>query len=111
MKFMQDNAPIHTAKKVIKWLEDNGIPTIDWPPYSPDLNPIEYIWARMKEWIHQHYPNLRDMGDSQEALDKLARVIVEAWEAIPQDAVDHLIRSMDYRVNAVLAAEGWHTKY
>jgi hypothetical protein len=47
----------------------------------------------------------------QEALDELARVIVEAWEAIPQVAIDHLIRSMDYRVNAVLAAEGWHTKY
>jgi NAD dependent epimerase/dehydratase family enzyme len=51
------------------------------------------------------------MGDSQEALDKLARVIVEAWEATPQDAVDYLIRSMDFRVSAVLAAEGWHTKY
>jgi hypothetical protein len=43
MKFMQDNAPIYTAKKVIKWLEDNSISTIDWLPYSPDLNPIKYI--------------------------------------------------------------------
>jgi hypothetical protein len=65
----------------------------------------------MKEWIHQHHSNLRDIGDSQETLDKLARIIIEAWEAIPQDTIDHLIRSMDYRVNAVLAAEGWHTKY
>jgi hypothetical protein len=65
----------------------------------------------MKEWIHQHYPQLRDIDNSQEALDELARVIIEAWEAIPQSAIDHLIRSMDYRVNAVLAAEGWHTKY
>ena len=38
--FMQDNAPIHTAKKVKKWFEENGITIMSWPPYSPDLNPI-----------------------------------------------------------------------
>jgi hypothetical protein len=41
--FMQDNAPIHMANKVKKWFEDNGIDTSDWPPYSPDLNPIEHV--------------------------------------------------------------------
>jgi NAD dependent epimerase/dehydratase family enzyme len=65
----------------------------------------------MKEWTNQLYPNLRDIGDSQEALDELTKVIVKAWEAISQDTIDHLIRSIDYRVNAVLAAEGWHIKY
>ena len=51
------------------------------------------------------------MSKSQAAYDELARVIVEAWEAIPQDYIDGLIKSMDNRVNAVLAAKGWHTKY
>jgi transposase len=40
--FMQDNAPIHTANKVKKWFEENGIDTSKWPPYSPDLNPIKH---------------------------------------------------------------------
>jgi len=39
MIFMQDNAPIHTAKVVKDWLQSNAIPILDWPPYSPDLNP------------------------------------------------------------------------
>jgi transposase len=39
---MQDNASIHTAHKVKDWFEENGIQTTDWPPYSPDLNPIEH---------------------------------------------------------------------
>ena len=40
---MQDNASIHTAKKVKDWFKDMAIPLVDWPPYSPDLNPIEQV--------------------------------------------------------------------
>jgi transposase len=54
---MQDNASIHTAKKITQWFEDEGILVLDWPPCSPDMNPIGHLWARMKEWIVQHYPD------------------------------------------------------
>jgi DDE superfamily endonuclease len=67
MMFMQNNARIHTAKKVKKWFEDEGILVIEWPPYSPDLNPIKHLWARLKQWIHEHYPELNKMGASEEA--------------------------------------------
>jgi DDE superfamily endonuclease len=109
--FMQDNAPIHTAKKVSKWFQDRAIPVLDWPSYSPDLNPTEHVWAKMKQWIYENYPQLKEMGASQAVYNQLARVIVEAWEAIPQDYIDGLIRSMDSRVNAAINARGWHTKY
>jgi hypothetical protein len=69
------------------------------------------MWAKMKQWIHEHYPHFKERGESQQADAELARVIVEAWEAIPQEYIGDLIKSMDYRVNAVLVAEGWHTKY
>ena len=41
--FMQDNAKIHTAKVVKEFFKEMGIPLTDWPPYSPDLNPIEHV--------------------------------------------------------------------
>jgi hypothetical protein len=44
-----------------------------------------------EEWIIKHYPELSKMGKSHAAYDELARIIVEAWEAIDQDYVDNLI--------------------
>ena len=41
--FIQDNTPIHTAHTVRNWFTENVIPVVDWPPYSPDLNPVERI--------------------------------------------------------------------
>jgi transposase len=55
---MQDGASIHTARIIKRWLADNEIEVIDWPPYSPDLNPIKHVWRHLKEWVHEHYPEL-----------------------------------------------------
>jgi len=39
--YQQDNAPCHTSKKTMKWLNDQKIPLLKWPARSPDLNIIE----------------------------------------------------------------------
>ncbi len=45
--FIQDNVSTHTARIVQEWLSEwareNGVELVDWPPYSPDLNPIENL--------------------------------------------------------------------
>jgi ketohexokinase/beta-glucosidase len=40
---MQDGAPSHRDLLTIKELHNRGIFPIDWPPYSPNLNPIEQL--------------------------------------------------------------------
>ena len=49
IKFQQDNAPIYKANDVMIWLENNKVNVLgEWPPYSPDLSPIENIWLIIK---------------------------------------------------------------
>ncbi len=48
---MRDGAPAHASAETKKELAERGIVTINWPPYSRDLNPIENVWNWMKDYI------------------------------------------------------------
>ena len=43
-----DNAQIHKARSVVQKAEQENIKFIYLPPYSPDLNPIEFGWKDLK---------------------------------------------------------------
>ena len=109
--FQQDNAPIHTAQKVTKWFEEQGIETMDWPPYSPDMNPIEHAWRRLKQRVEELYPDLKFSGTSEEQRDEFNRCIKHAWSTISRGFFRRLIWSMPRRVDALRRARGWYTKY
>lgn len=74
------------------------------PAYSPDLNPIEHIWARVKR-------TLADTIFRDECA--LRTAVLREWDEINKDKefLRGLVSSMPRRCNAVLAAGGGETKY
>jgi len=113
--FAQDNASTHTARIVQDWIQpwaaENGVELVNWPAYSPDLNPIENLWKLLKQEICERYPELGDMPKSQAAMDRLVRAAVEVWEDFKEELFLSLVDSMVRRCEAVIDSNGWYTKY
>jgi transposase len=48
---VMDNLSAHKAPAVSEWIEKAGAEVLYLPPYSPDLNPIEKAWAKLKQLL------------------------------------------------------------
>ena len=108
---MHDNAPIHGAGVVQEALEEVAFEVLDWPAYSPDLNPIENLWHILKERIHHQNPLLATLNSNAASLEALVRAANTVWDQITQEEVNALVDSMPRRIAALEKARGWYTKY
>lgn len=100
--FLQDNAPIHKTQKVMEFFHNNGVSVIDFPPYSPDLNPIENLWAILAREVEK-----TQCSDE----DALGDAVLDAWNNVAPEVFRNLARSMPKRCAAVVEARGQHTAY
>ena len=102
--FQHDNDPKHTTKSVNTWLAKQPYSVMEWPASSPDLNPIEHLWAHVKRQLAKH--EVAPCG----MLELWMRVKSE-WNAIPAEVCRNLIESMPRRLEAIIKAKGRWTKY
>ena len=100
---MEDNAPVH-KKVCIPARQELGMRCHQHPPNSPDLNPIENIWAHIKDRISKEYSHITSLKTMKE-------VVVSLWNDFEDHRWDHLVESMPDRIQAVIKAKGGSTKY
>lgn len=100
--FQEDNDPKHTSRLAAEWRNDNGINRLPWPAQSPDLNPIENLWAILDKRLKDRQP-----GTKQELFEELER----GWNALDVELLTNLVDSMPARCQSVIDSQGYATKY
>ena len=51
--FQYDNDLKHKSKLALEFYSKNKLDRLKWPPYSPDLNPIENTWVIVKQQVNK----------------------------------------------------------
>ena len=100
--FMQDNVPCHKAMVVMNFLEAENVTVMDWPPQSPDLNPIENVWKTLGE---------RSKARNPKATEQLWNALQEEWNKMTRQDINKLISSCNRRCQSGIETKGLHTKY
>ena len=80
MKFQQDNAKIHVSRSTKRWFEAQNIPLLDWPNRSPDLNPMENLWAILARRVYAN-------NKQYETVQELKDVITTAFAKLDQEVI------------------------
>lgn len=100
--FQHDNDPKHTSRAVKAYLERQNVTVLPWPAQSPDLNPIEHVWAELEKRVRtRNYRN----GD------ELFAALEREWNNFDMQTCIKLVDSMKNRCAAVKASKGFLTKY
>ena len=101
-QFQQDGAPCHTAVLTMRWFRDRGIRVLpNWPANSPDLSPVEQIWAIMKRYILQRFGMRTPLS-----LAQLEEAVFDAYIHISWRTIGILTMSAKYRVPACIDRDG-----
>lgn len=102
--FMQDNAACHVSRETKSWLNTNNIQCLEWPPCSPDLNPIEHVWDYLEKKLRARFTTFTDHNE-------MYQIIEEEWYKIDSEYIKKLYFSMCSRIKQVIISKGDNTKY
>lgn len=103
---MQDNTSSYTVVETLNELRDRSINTIKWPPFSPDLNPIESTQNWIKDFIEDKYST-----NKKPTYLRLRRYILEIQNELLKDYLVEFLASMLERCQAIIDANRIYTKY
>lgn len=100
--FQHDNAPPHTARDTVAWLEQQNFQQMQWPANSPDMNIIETVWGRIMDRLRKDPPL---------TVAELRNRVHQHWNEVTPQYLRGLFASLPRRVAALRRARGYPTKY
>lgn len=95
--FMQDGAPCHTSQKTMTWLGPKTKILAGWPANSPDLNPIEVVWAILKKKMAT-----RQLSN----IASIAEAAIQTWNDLEIGCINGLCEDFERRLRLVVAIGG-----
>lgn len=102
--YMQfDNDPKHTSKKASTFIRNNNIKCLDFPSYSPDLNPIENIISVFKVNIQKRKNEISEANFKE--------IIIEEWNNIDNSIITNTINTMPDRLKKIIENKGNYLDY
>ena len=99
---MHDGASSHTSYETTDYLKVYANVLEGWLSGSPDLNPIENLWAIVTQRITELNP---------ETIEDLEQIILEVWDSVETDLIHRLIDSMRNRLQVVKDSDGGRSGY
>ena len=102
--FQQDHTLYHTSRKMRTFFEESGLEILGWPGNSPDINPIENLWAIIKQ---------RLLKEDCSTMAKLISAVIRTWYHDEQvtKMCSTLVESMPNCVQMLVKAKGGQTSY
>ena len=95
--FQQDGAPAHTSRRAQDWLRSNVSDFLakeEWPPSSPDLNPMDFcVWSILEKNVCR---------TPHSTVQSLKRKLKEEWAKLPMDVLRAAIEAVPKRLRAVV---------
>ena len=99
--FQQDSAPAHKAKVNQEWCRTNCpgfISANEWPPSSPDLNPLDFcIWGVLEGRVN---------AKQHRSIESLKRALAREWDKLSMETVCAAIGSWRKRLEQVIRQNG-----
>lgn len=100
MVMIEDNAAAHSGVYDKETYARYGLNKFwDWPPKSPDLNPIEKAWGWCRHWLQQHHTVARNRTELEDQWRA-------AWDALPQSLIDGWFEKMSETLQKCINAKG-----
>ncbi|MBW0585768.1 hypothetical protein O181_125483 [Austropuccinia psidii MF-1] len=98
LTLIEDGAPIHTAIASQEWGDQHQICKLNWPPNSPDLNPIKNLWFKIQ--------NIVTCLFNPQKMDKITVNINAAWDDLPFHHLESLLQTLPRRMKMIIGQIG-----